>query len=99
VTLREVENSDFILHQRSQMSSHSKFWAPNSGFMGFLKGSAGHQVIRNVLVVNRWASAGLETWGCLDRSSRGGLLWNVCLQEETKEGGNGQLSLPGAFLS
>jgi hypothetical protein len=61
------------------MSSHSKFWAPNSEFRGLLKGSAGNQVIRNVLVVYRWASAGLETWGCLDRSSRGGLLWKVCL--------------------
>jgi hypothetical protein len=47
--LREVENSDFILHQWSQMSSHSKFWAPNNKFMGFLKGNAGHQVTRNVL--------------------------------------------------
>jgi hypothetical protein len=27
--------------------------------------------------VNRWASAGLETWACLDRSSRGDLLWKV----------------------
>jgi hypothetical protein len=52
-TLREVENSDFILCQQSQMSSHSKFWAPNDEFTGFLKGSAGHQVTRNVLVVNR----------------------------------------------
>jgi hypothetical protein len=48
-----VENSDLILHWQSQMSSYSKFWAPNSEFMGFLKGSAGHQVTRNVLVVNR----------------------------------------------
>jgi hypothetical protein len=52
-TLKEVENSDFILHQQSQMSSHSKFWALNNEFMRFLKGSAGHQVTRNVLVVNR----------------------------------------------
>jgi hypothetical protein len=52
-TLREVENSDFILHQQSKMSSHSKFWAPNNEFMGFLKGSVGNQVARNVLVVNR----------------------------------------------
>jgi hypothetical protein len=65
--------------------------------MGFLKGSAEHQVIRNVLLVNRWASGGLETRGCSDRSSWGGLLWKVCLQKETKEGGNGQLSLHGAF--
>jgi hypothetical protein len=48
-TLREVENSDFILCRWSQMSSHSKFWAPNNEFMGFLKGSVGHQVTRNVL--------------------------------------------------
>jgi hypothetical protein len=47
-TLREVENSDFVLHWWSQMSSYSKFWAPNSEFMGFLKDSAGHQVTRNV---------------------------------------------------
>jgi hypothetical protein len=53
VTFREVESSDFILCQWSQMSSHSKFWAPNNKFTGFLKGSAGHQVARNVLVVNR----------------------------------------------
>jgi hypothetical protein len=31
------------------MSSHSKFWAFNSEFTGYLKGSAGNQVIRNVL--------------------------------------------------
>jgi hypothetical protein len=49
-TLREVENSDFILGWQSQMSSHSKFWAPNNEF---LKGSTGLQVTRNVLVVNR----------------------------------------------
>jgi hypothetical protein len=49
VTLREVENSDFILHRQSQMSSHSKFWDRNKEFTGYLKGSAGHQVIRNVL--------------------------------------------------
>jgi hypothetical protein len=72
-------------------------WTPFNEFTGFLKHGAGHQVTRNVLVVNRWASAGLETPGCLDRSSRGGLLWKVCLQKETKEGGNGQLSLHGAF--
>jgi hypothetical protein len=45
----EVENSDFILHQWSQISSYSKFQVPNNVFMGFLKGSAGHQVTRNVL--------------------------------------------------
>jgi hypothetical protein len=49
VTLREVENSDFILCQRSQMSSHSIFWASINEFMGFLKGGAGDQVTRNVL--------------------------------------------------
>jgi hypothetical protein len=53
VTFREVENSDFILHQQSQMSSHSKCWTPNNKFTRFLKGSAGHQVARNMLVVNR----------------------------------------------
>jgi hypothetical protein len=53
VTLREVENSDFIICQQTQICSHSKFWAPNNEFMGFLKGSIGHQVKRNVLVVNR----------------------------------------------
>jgi hypothetical protein len=49
VTLREVENLGCILCLWSQMSSHSKFWAPNKEFTGYLKGSAGHQVIRNVL--------------------------------------------------
>jgi sarcosine oxidase delta subunit len=52
-TLREVENSDFILYQQSQMSSHSNFWAPNNECRRFLKGSAGHQVTRNLLIVNR----------------------------------------------
>jgi hypothetical protein len=33
----------------------------NSEFVGFLNSSAGHQVTRNVLVVNRLASAGAET--------------------------------------
>jgi hypothetical protein len=33
----------------SQVSSHSKFWAPYNEFTGFLKGSVGHQVTRNVL--------------------------------------------------
>jgi hypothetical protein len=53
VTLREVENSEFILRWQSQMSSHSKFWALNNEFMGYLKGSPGHQVTKNVLGVNR----------------------------------------------
>jgi hypothetical protein len=44
-----VENSDFILLRQYQMSSYSKFWAPNNKFTVYLKGSAGHQVTRNVL--------------------------------------------------
>jgi hypothetical protein len=48
MTLRDVENSGFILHWWIQMSSHSKFWALNKEFTGYLKGSAGHQVTRNV---------------------------------------------------
>jgi hypothetical protein len=84
-TLREVENSYFILYQQFQMSSHSEFQAPVNKFMGFLKGSEGHQVKRTVLGINIRSSAGLETRGCLDRSSRGVLLWKVCLQKETKE--------------
>jgi hypothetical protein len=96
-TLREVEHLDFILFGWSQMSSHSKFWALNNEFTGFLKGSAGHQVTRNVLVINRLASVGLEIQSCLDKGSRGDLSWKVCLQKETKEGRNEQLSLHGAF--
>jgi hypothetical protein len=51
VTLREVGELEFlfILCQQSQMILYLKFWATNSEFTGFLKGSAGHQVIRNVL--------------------------------------------------
>jgi hypothetical protein len=36
-TLKEEENLDFILPLWSQMSSHSKFWAPYNEFTGFLK--------------------------------------------------------------
>jgi hypothetical protein len=85
--IREVENSDFILCWWSQMNSHSKFWAPINEFTGFLKDSAGHQVIRNVL----------ETWGCLDRSSRGDLLWKVCLQRRQRKVEMGSYLYMGPF--
>jgi hypothetical protein len=82
------------------MSSHSKFWAPNSGFMGFLKGSAGHQVIRNMLVVNRWARAGLETWGCLDRNTRGVCFGKFVYRRRQRKAGMGNcLHMGPCYLS
>jgi hypothetical protein len=33
----------------------------------------------------------------LDKNSRGDLLWKVYLKNETKEGGNGQLSVRGVL--
>jgi hypothetical protein len=41
---------------------------------------------------------GLETQGCLGRSSNGALFHKVCLQRETKKGRNGRLSPMGLFI-
>jgi hypothetical protein len=98
-TLGELEELRFTLCQQFQMSSHSKFWVPNREFTGFLKSRARHQVTGNMLLITRWASVGLETRGCLDRSTRGGLFWKVHLQKETKEGRMGSYLHYGAFLS
>jgi hypothetical protein len=58
----------FILYfmQQSQMSSYSKFWASSSEITGFLKDSAGDQVVGNVL---SGLTLRLGTQGCSGRRS------------------------------
>jgi hypothetical protein len=72
------------------MSSYSKFWASSSEIAGFLKGSVGDWVTGNMLVANRWAHTGVRDPGLFRSEEQRGLFWKVCLQKETKEGGNGQ---------
>jgi hypothetical protein len=43
-TLGGVENSDFILRQQAQTYTVSEHL--NKGFIGYLKGSSGHQVTK-----------------------------------------------------
>jgi hypothetical protein len=52
------------------MSLYSKFWAPSSEIKGFLKGSAGDQVIGTCWLLISGLTLGLGTWGCLGRNSR-----------------------------
>jgi hypothetical protein len=43
-----------------------------------------------MLVANRWAHTGVRDPGLFRSEEQRGLFWKVCLQKETKEGGNGQ---------
>jgi hypothetical protein len=96
-TLREVENSHFYFTPPVPDELTLRILGPKQRIHRMFKGQCRASGYKKCVKINRWASAGLETWGCLDKSSRGDLLWKVYLQKETKEGGNGQLSLHGAL--
>jgi hypothetical protein len=74
-----------------------KILGPKQRIHRLFKGQCRASGYKECVRVNKRATAGLETWVYLDKSIRGELLWKVYLQKETKEGGNGQLSLHGAL--
>jgi hypothetical protein len=52
---------------------------PEQRIHKILKGQCRASHYKECVTVNKWASAWLETWGCLDKSNRGDLLLKVYL--------------------